>query len=66
VSSKTILHNEGENFLKIHDKHKLKQFTTTKPVLQMILKGILHTEEENKHKHENIEKNKSHFLAHCK
>jgi hypothetical protein len=35
-----------------HDKQKLKQYTTTKPPLQKILKGILHTEDENKHSHE--------------
>jgi hypothetical protein len=27
-----------------HDKHKLKQCMTTKPPLQKILQGILHTE----------------------
>jgi hypothetical protein len=32
---------------------------TTKPALQKILKGILHTEEEDKHIHENTKKNKS-------
>jgi hypothetical protein len=31
-----------------HDKQKLKQYMTTKPPLQMILHGILHTETENK------------------
>jgi hypothetical protein len=30
-----------------HDKHKLKQFMKTKPALQKILTGILHTEEED-------------------
>jgi hypothetical protein len=34
-----------------HDKQKLKQYMTTKPPLQKILKGILHREEENKHNH---------------
>jgi hypothetical protein len=29
-----------------HDKHKLKQFMTTKLALQKIIKVILHTEEE--------------------
>jgi hypothetical protein len=33
---------------------------TTKSVLQKILKGILHTEEEDKCNKENTEKNKSH------
>jgi hypothetical protein len=32
-----------------HDEHKLKEFITTKPVLQKIVKGILHTEEEGRH-----------------
>jgi hypothetical protein len=31
-----------------HDRQKLKQYMTTKPPLQKILKGILHTEDENK------------------
>jgi hypothetical protein len=31
-----------------HDKHKLSQFMTTKPALQNIFKGILHTEEKDK------------------
>jgi hypothetical protein len=31
-----------------HDKQKLKQYRTTKPPLQKILQGILHTEDENK------------------
>jgi hypothetical protein len=35
-----------------HDKQKLKQFMTTKPTLQKILQGILHTENESKQNHE--------------
>jgi hypothetical protein len=35
-----------------HDKQKLKQYMTTKPILQKILQGILHTESETKHNHE--------------
>jgi hypothetical protein len=31
-----------------HDKQKLREFMTTKQALQRILKGILHTEEEDK------------------
>jgi hypothetical protein len=31
-----------------HDKQKLKQCMTTKPPLQKILQGILHTESESK------------------
>jgi hypothetical protein len=31
-----------------HDKQKLKQYMTTKPPLQKILQGILHTEDESK------------------
>jgi hypothetical protein len=37
---------------KFHDKQKLKQYVTTKPLLQKILQGILHTESETQHKHE--------------
>jgi hypothetical protein len=39
---------EGE-IKTLHNKQKLKQHMTTKPPLQKILKGILHTEDENKH-----------------
>jgi hypothetical protein len=35
-----------------HDKKKLKQYVTTKPPLQKILQGILHTESETQHNHE--------------
>jgi hypothetical protein len=35
-----------------HDKQKLKQYMTTKPPLQKILQGILHTENESKQTHE--------------
>jgi hypothetical protein len=35
-----------------HDKQKLKQYMTTKPPLQKILQGILHTEHECKQNHE--------------
>jgi hypothetical protein len=45
-----IIEGEIKNF---HDKQRLKEFTT-KPKLQKILKGILHT--EDKHNHENIRK----------
>jgi hypothetical protein len=31
-----------------HDKQKLKQYVPTKPPLQKILQGILHTENESK------------------
>jgi hypothetical protein len=33
-----------------HDKQKLKQYITTKPPLQKILQGILHTKNESKQK----------------
>jgi hypothetical protein len=36
----------------LHDKQKLKQYMTTKPPLQKILQGILHTESESKQNHE--------------
>jgi hypothetical protein len=35
-----------------HDKQKLKQYVTTKPPLQKILQGILHTESETQQNHE--------------
>jgi hypothetical protein len=36
-----------------HDKQKLRQYMTTKPPLQKILQGILHTQSESK---QNIER----------
>jgi hypothetical protein len=38
-----------------HYKHKLKQYLTTIPPLQKILKGTLNTEDENKHSNERME-----------
>jgi hypothetical protein len=35
-----------------HDKQKLKQYVTTKPPIQKILQGFLHTESETQHNHE--------------
>jgi hypothetical protein len=35
-----------------HDKQKLKQYVTSKPPLQKILQGILHTESETQLNHE--------------
>jgi hypothetical protein len=35
-----------------HDKQKLKKYMTTKPPLQKILQGILHTENESIQNHE--------------
>jgi hypothetical protein len=35
-----------------HDKQKLKQSMTTKPPLQKILQGILHTDNKSKQNHE--------------
>jgi hypothetical protein len=35
-----------------HDMKKLKQYMTTKPPLQKILQGILHSESESKQNHE--------------
>jgi hypothetical protein len=49
---------EGE--IKIFcDKQKPMELVTTKPLLQKILKGILHTEEEDKNS-ESTGKNNSH------
>jgi hypothetical protein len=36
---------------------------TTNPALQKILKGILHTEEEDKYNLERMGKNKSHYMS---
>jgi hypothetical protein len=36
----------------LHDKQKLKQYVTTKPPLQYILQGILHTENKTQLNHE--------------
>jgi hypothetical protein len=41
-----------------HNKEKLKQYMTTKPALQKILQGILHTESETQHNHERAGSNK--------
>jgi hypothetical protein len=41
-----------------HDKQKVKQYMTTKPPLQKILQGILHTESESKQKHERTDSTK--------
>jgi hypothetical protein len=38
-----------------YDKKKLKQYMTIKPPIQKILKGILHTDDENKHNHKRQE-----------
>jgi hypothetical protein len=35
-----------------HNKQKLKQFMTTRPPLQKILQGILHTENKSKQNHD--------------
>jgi hypothetical protein len=50
---------EGE-IKTFHDKQKLKEFMTTKPALQKILKGILHTKKEYNSNQENTRKNNSH------
>jgi hypothetical protein len=41
-----------------HNKEKLKEFATTKPALQKILKGLLHIEEETRVRQEDSRKNK--------
>jgi hypothetical protein len=43
-----------------HNKQKLKEFMTTIPALQKILKVILYAEEEHKHNYENTKMNDSH------
>jgi hypothetical protein len=57
-----LLHPAKLSFIiggeKFHYKPKLKDFMTTKPVLQKIYKGILHRKED-KWNHEDMGKNKS-------
>jgi hypothetical protein len=43
-----------------HNKQKPKQYMTTKPPLQKVLKGIPHTEDENKHNHKGMGSIKPH------
>jgi hypothetical protein len=45
-SAKLSFKIEGE-IKTFHDKQKQKQYMTTKPPLQKILKRVLHTEDEN-------------------
>jgi hypothetical protein len=48
----TKLSFERDGAIKVfHDKQKLKQYMTTKTLLQKILQGILHTENESKQNH---------------
>jgi hypothetical protein len=47
-----------EEEIKIFHKEKLKEFMTTKPALQKILKGLLHIEEETRVRQEDSRKNK--------
>jgi hypothetical protein len=49
-SSKTIIQNRWSNKI-FHYKQKLKQYMSTKPLLQKI-QGILHTENESKQNYE--------------
>jgi hypothetical protein len=51
---------QAKNF---HEKEKLKQIMTTKPGLQKIVKGILHSEEEDKGNYKNKGKYKSHYWS---
>jgi hypothetical protein len=53
---------EGETKT-LHDKEKLDKFMATKPSLQNTHKGILYTEEEEKHNPENTGNRKSHQLS---
>jgi hypothetical protein len=50
-----IIEGEIKTF---HYKQEVNQFTTTKPGLQKILKGILYPEEEEKCNYKNTGKNK--------
>jgi hypothetical protein len=46
-----MIQNRWSNKI-FHDKQKQKQYITTKPPLQKILQGILHTENESKQNNE--------------
>jgi hypothetical protein len=46
------LYAHRNNTRKMKKKKKLKQYVTTKPPLQKILQGILHTESETQLNHE--------------
>jgi hypothetical protein len=48
--AKLIFLTEKKRKKTFHNKHKLKEFTSTKPALQKILKELLHIEEEQTHK----------------
>jgi hypothetical protein len=50
-----LIEGETKTF---HNKEKLKEFATTKPALQKILKGLLHIEEETRVRQEDSRKNK--------
>jgi hypothetical protein len=55
--------NHFGTLLKVHlfnDKEKLKKFMTNKPAWQKVLKEILHTDEKDKCKQENMGKSKFH------
>jgi hypothetical protein len=43
-----------------HNKEKTKELITIKPALLKIIKGILPTDEEDRHSQENVGKNKLH------
>jgi hypothetical protein len=47
-----LLFNTDGAIKVFHDRQKLKQYMTTKPPLQKILQGILHTESKSKQNHE--------------
>jgi hypothetical protein len=42
----------------VHNKQKIKQYMTTKQLLQKILQGIVHTENESKQNHERTSSSK--------
>jgi hypothetical protein len=54
-----ILYLPKLSFKIVENKQKLKQFMTTKPPLQKILQGILHTENESKQNHKRADNTKS-------
>jgi hypothetical protein len=53
-----LIEGETKTF---HHKEKLKEFVTTKPALEKILKGLLHIEEETKARQIDSRNNKPFF-----
>jgi hypothetical protein len=60
IFNKVALQNQRRNKNLLIYKHKLKEFMTINLTLQNILKGILHTEKEDKYNHGNTRRKNFH------